>query len=42
MNLTRHGQPGRLLLNLAMFSVQPGSSFMADVKSLLGPASVSL
>jgi DNA polymerase-3 subunit alpha len=42
LNLTRLGRPGRLLLNLAMFSVEPGSSFMADVKSLLGPASVSL
>jgi DNA polymerase III subunit alpha len=42
MNLTRPGRPGRLLLNLAGFSVEPGSGFMADVKSLLGPASVSL
>jgi DNA polymerase III subunit alpha len=42
MNLTRPGRSGRLLLNLAGFSVEPGSSFMADVKSLLGPASVIL
>jgi DNA polymerase-3 subunit alpha len=42
MNLTRPGRSGRLLINLARFSVEPGSSFMADVKSLLGPASVSL
>jgi len=31
-----------MLLNLTLFNVEPGSSFMADVKSLLGPASVSL
>jgi DNA polymerase-3 subunit alpha len=42
MNLTRPGRSGRMLLNLTLFSVEPGSSFMADVKSLLGPASVSL
>jgi DNA polymerase III subunit alpha len=42
MNLTRPGRPGRMLLNLTLFNVEPGSSFMADVKSLLGPASVSL
>jgi DNA polymerase III subunit alpha len=42
MSLTRPGRSGRLLLNLALFSVEPGSSFMADVKSLLGPSSVSL
>ncbi|HEX3960644.1 MAG TPA: DNA polymerase III subunit alpha [Trebonia sp.] len=42
MSVTRPGRTGRMLLNLASFSVEPGSSFMADVKSLLGPASVSL
>jgi DNA polymerase-3 subunit alpha len=42
MSLTRPGRTGRMLLNLTSFSVEPGSSFMADVKSLLGPASVSL
>jgi DNA polymerase-3 subunit alpha len=42
MNLTRPGRAGRMLLNLTPFNVEPGSSFMADVKSLLGPASVSL
>jgi DNA polymerase III subunit alpha len=42
MSVTRPGQKRRMLLNLAAFSVEPGSSFMADVKSLLGPASVSL
>ncbi|HWG00316.1 MAG TPA: DNA polymerase III subunit alpha, partial [Trebonia sp.] len=41
MSLTRPGRSGRLLLNLTRFRVEPGSSFMADVKSLLGPASVS-
>jgi DNA polymerase-3 subunit alpha len=42
MSVTRIGRTGRMLLNLASFSVEPGSSFMADVKSLLGPSSVSL
>jgi DNA polymerase-3 subunit alpha len=42
MSVTRPGRTGRMLLNLTSFSVEPGSSFMADVKSLLGPASVSL
>ena len=42
MSVTRPGRTGRMLLNLASFSVEPGSSFMADVKSLLGPSSVSL
>lgn len=31
-----------MLLNLTAFSVEPGSSFMADIKSLLRPSSVSL
>jgi len=42
MSVTRPGRTGRILLNLTSFSVEPGSSFMADVKSLLGPSSVSL
>jgi DNA polymerase-3 subunit alpha len=42
MSVTRPGRTGRMLLNLTSFSVEPGSSFMADVKSLLGPSSVSL
>ena len=42
MSVTRPGRAGRMLLNLTSFSVEPGSSFMADVKSLLGPSSVSL
>jgi DNA polymerase III subunit alpha len=42
MSVTRPGRTGRMLLNLERFSVEPGSSFMADVKSLLGPSSVSL
>ncbi len=42
MSVTRPGRIGRMLLNLTSFSVEPGSSFMADVKSLLGPSSVSL
>jgi hypothetical protein len=41
-SVTRPGRTGRMLLNLTAFSVEPGSSFMADVKSLLGPSSVSL
>jgi DNA polymerase III subunit alpha len=32
----------RVRLSLAAYSVEPSSSFMADVKSLLGPSSVSL
>jgi DNA polymerase III subunit alpha len=42
MSVTRPGQRRRMLLNLASYNVEPGSSFMADVKSLLGPSSVSL
>ena len=42
MSVTRPGRTGRMLLNLTSFNVEPGSSFMADVKSLLGPSSVSL
>ncbi len=42
MSVSRPGRTGRMLLNLTSFSVEPGSSFMADVKSLLGPSSVSL
>jgi DNA polymerase-3 subunit alpha len=40
MSVTRPGRTGRMLLNLAAFSVEPGSSFMAEVKSLLGPSAV--
>ena len=42
LTVTRIGSKRRMLLNLAAFSVEPGSSFMADVKSLLGPSSVTL
>jgi DNA polymerase III subunit alpha len=42
LSVTRPGRTGRMLLNLEWFSVEPGSSFMADVKSLLGPSSVSV
>jgi DNA polymerase III subunit alpha len=42
MSLSRPGRTGRTLLNLTWFSIEPGSSFMADVKSLLGPSAVSL
>jgi DNA polymerase-3 subunit alpha len=41
MSVTRLGR-GRVVLDLVPFKVEPDSSFMADVKFLLGPASVSL
>src|SRR5579875_1014651 len=42
MNITSPGRGKRLLVNLTLFTVDPCSSFMADIKYLLGPASVSL
>jgi DNA polymerase-3 subunit alpha len=41
MNLTRPGSGRRLVLNLAPFAVEPGSSFMADIKQLLGPTCIA-
>ncbi|MGH3164922.1 MAG: hypothetical protein ACRDN0_03380, partial [Trebonia sp.] len=41
MSLTRPGRNKRLVLNLAPFSVEPGSSFMADIKQLLGPTCIA-
>jgi DNA polymerase-3 subunit alpha len=41
MNVSRPGRPGGTRLNLTMFSIEPTNSFMADIKSLLGPTSVA-
>jgi DNA polymerase III subunit alpha len=41
MDVTRPDRR-RVRLSLAAYSVEPSNSFMADVKSLLGPSSVSL
>jgi DNA polymerase-3 subunit alpha len=41
MSLTRPGSGRRLVLNLAPFAVEPGSSFMADIKQLLGPTCIA-
>jgi DNA polymerase-3 subunit alpha len=41
MDVTTLGRR-RVRLSLAAYSVEPSNSFMADVKSLLGPSSVSL
>jgi DNA polymerase-3 subunit alpha len=41
MDVTTPGRR-RVRLSLAAYCVEPSSSFMADVKSLLGPSSVSL
>ena len=42
LHMTRPGQPEPLRLNLTWFSIDPSNSFMAEIKSLLGPGSVSL
>ncbi len=42
MHITRPGRPKPARLHLTDFAVEPNGSFMADVKSLLGPASISL
>jgi hypothetical protein len=41
MNVSRPGRAGGTRLNLTMFSIEPTNSFMADIKSLLGPTSVA-
>ena len=40
-DVSRPGRPGGTRLNLTMFSIEPTNSFMADIKSLLGPTSVA-
>jgi DNA polymerase-3 subunit alpha len=41
MNVARPGRPGGTRFNLTLFSIEPTNSFMADIKSLLGPTSVA-
>jgi DNA polymerase III subunit alpha len=40
MEMTRPGGP-KVLVNLTLFTVEPSTSFKADIKSLLGPAALA-
>jgi len=42
LNLTRRGQHTSTRVNLALFTVNPTSSFMSEIKSLFGSAAISL
>ena len=42
LNLTRRGQHTGTRVNLSLFTVDPTSSFMSEIKSLFGSAAVSL
>ena len=42
LNLTRRGQHTSMRVNLSLFTVDPTSSFMSEIKSLFGSAAVSL
>jgi DNA polymerase III subunit alpha len=42
LNLTRRGQHTSTRVNLSLFTVNPTSSFMSEIKSLFGSAAVSL
>ncbi len=42
LNLTRRGQHSSTRVNLSLFTVDPTSSFMSEIKSLFGSAAISL
>ncbi len=42
LNLTRRGQHAGTRVNLSLFTVNPTSSFMSEIKSLFGSAAISL
>ena len=42
LHVTQAGRPAPVRMRLNGAAVDPGRAFMSDVKSLLGPASVSL